>query len=45
MAAVEDRSRTGRPRIWTEERGEWIFHTVVDKNRRQLKFEFAYWSV
>ncbi len=42
MGALDDWPRTGRPRILTEEHAQWIFHTDVDKNPRQLKFEFAY---
>ena len=41
MNAINDKPRTGRPRIITDEQARWIFDTVVNKTPEQLQFEFA----
>ncbi len=44
MESLRDRTRTGRPRQWTDRHLAWIRIVVVDQDPHQYPFEFALWT-
>ena len=44
FGALEDKPRSGRPRILSDEIVQWVLVTVRDKTPQQMKFSFAYWT-
>ncbi len=44
FGTLEDKPRSGRPRILSDEIVQWVLVTVRDKTPQQMKFSFAYWT-
>lgn len=45
MAGLKDKARSGRPSKLTPKQMQWLCETITKQDPRQLKFEYALWTL